>query len=131
MGLGVKNNRDVMQSDQQELIRRCCDLAERFKERAARYDQDASFPVENFEDLKDAGLLGIMIPRDAGGWGADFLTYTKALEQLSMGDASTGLTFNMHNIAVGSLAELNLEGIGGTRERSMKEFRDWIYGETI
>ena len=117
--------------EKEEIVEKCRQLKEVFAKRAPKYDQEGSFPVENFEDLKASGLLGIMIPKEFGGLGADFVTYTKALEQLAMGCSSTALTFNMHNIAVGSIAELNLEGIGGSRGRIMKEFRDWVYHQSI
>ena len=114
-----------------QIIELCRELGQNFVSRAAKYDKEGSFPVENFQEIKDAGLLGIMIPKKYGGMGADFLTYTRALEQLSKGDASTGLTFNMHNIAVGSLSELNIEGIGGSREKRMSEFIGWVYDQSI
>lgn len=117
--------------EKEDIIEKCRQLKEVFAKKAAKYDREGSFPVENFEDLKEAGMLGIMIPKDFGGFGADFITYTKALEQLAMGCSSTALTFNMHNIAVGSIAELNLDGIGGSRGRVMKEFRDWVYDQSI
>ncbi len=114
-----------------QIIQLCSELGQRFVSRAAKYDREGSFPVENFQEIKDSGLLGIMIPQKYGGMGADFLTYTRALEQLSKGDASTGLTYNMHNIAVGSLSELNIEGIGGSREKRMSEFIGWVYNQSI
>ena len=123
------NSRVDLQNDQ--IIEMCRELGKKFSKRAAKYDVEGSFPVENFQEIKDAGLLGIMIPKKYGGMGADFLTYTRALEQLAKGDASTGLTFNMHNIAVGSLAELNVEGIGGSREKRMMEFITWVYDQSV
>ena len=86
-------------TDAEEIVQICKNLADKFRERSAKYDREASFPVENFDDLKQAGLLGIMVPVEKGGLGADFVTYTRALEQLAKGDGSTALTFNMHNIA--------------------------------
>jgi alkylation response protein AidB-like acyl-CoA dehydrogenase len=117
--------------DPDPLLLLCRELAARFKERAAKYDREGSFPVENFEDLKQAGLLGIMVPVHKGGMGANFLRYTQALEQLAIGDAATALTFNMHNIAVGSLAELEIEGVGGSLARGMNRFRDWVFDEAV
>src|SRR5213593_512033 len=106
---------------EESIVSLCQELGNRFAKRAALYDREGSFPVENFQDLKDANLLAIMIPKVDGGLGADFVTYTKALEQLAVGDASTGLAFNMHNIVLGSLAEVNLEGLEGRRGKVMSE----------
>lgn len=114
-----------------ELVALCRELARDFAPRAARYDQTGEFPAEDFEQIKDAGLLAIMVPREAGGLGADFLTYTKALEQLAIGNAATGLTFNMHNIVMGGLAEVHPEAIGGWRGQAMADFRDWAFRQAV
>ena len=102
-------------NEKQALLEKCKGLAKKFSERASKYDLEGTFPVENYKDLKEAGLLGIMVPKEKGGMGIDFVTYTKVLEQLAMGDASTALTFNMHNIAAGSLSEVNADGVGGSQ----------------
>jgi alkylation response protein AidB-like acyl-CoA dehydrogenase len=39
------------------------------------YDRDATFPLENYGDLKSNGLLGICIPTGYGGLGAGYATY--------------------------------------------------------
>lgn len=117
--------------DRAGLIQLCRELGQGFAPRAAKYDREGSFPVENFDDLKKAGLLGIMIPVEHGGMGADFLTYTKALEQLAIGDASTGLTFNMHNIVTGSLSEMGTIDVPGKRGRTMIAFRDWAFEQAV
>ncbi len=111
----------------EEIIANCGKLAEKFRERSARYDREGSFPVENFADIKQAGLLGITVPREFGGLGADFLTYTMALEQLARGDGSTALTFNMHNIAAGHIADVDLSKVTGKRGEKMARFRDWAF----
>jgi alkylation response protein AidB-like acyl-CoA dehydrogenase len=117
----------------EEIVDLCREVSKGFPSRSSKYDRDGSFPVENFEDLKAAGLYGIMVPKEYGGLGADFLTYTKAIEQIGKADSSTGLTFNMHNITIGSLAELDTEirSIGGSRGRVMTEFREWMYDQSV
>ncbi|NND72189.1 MAG: acyl-CoA/acyl-ACP dehydrogenase [Rhodothermales bacterium] len=114
-----------------DIITLCHELGKRFKERAAKHDREGSFPEDDFADLKEAGLLSIMVPKEYGGFGADFVTYTRALEQLAMGCPSTALTYNMHNIAIGSISEVDLEAIPGRHGREMREFRDWIYKEVV
>jgi alkylation response protein AidB-like acyl-CoA dehydrogenase len=103
-----------MKLEHQAIVEKCRELAERFRPRAARYDQTGEFQTENFEDMKSAGLMGIMIPGEYGGLGADFLCYTMAVEQLARGDASTALNFTQHNITIGSLAAFDLAGLKGT-----------------
>jgi len=65
-------------------------------ERAARYDKDAIFPSENFQDFAKNGLLGIAIPKEYGGHGADFKTYMLTAAEIGRYCGATALTFNMH-----------------------------------
>ena len=82
---------------QDELIALARHLAhERFAPRADRHDRDASFPFDDYADLRSEGLLGLCVPEIHGGLGADYETYCLVAEQLAQGNASTALTFNMH-----------------------------------
>ena len=61
---------------QQELMERALRLArERFAPRAERYDREASFPFEDYDDLRAAGLLALCVPERHGGLGAGYRTY--------------------------------------------------------
>ncbi|HFB67222.1 MAG TPA: acyl-CoA dehydrogenase [Aeromonadales bacterium] len=115
----------------EQLMSLCHQLAEVFKTRASKYDDEGSFPVENFADLKATGLLGMMVPKEYGGWGCNFLTYSKALEILATGDASTSLAFNMHNITVGSLAEIPEAPADDRRSGAINNFREWIFEQAV
>ncbi len=82
--------------DSDELVARVASLGPTFAERAVRYDRDASFPTENFADLRAIGFLGLCIPQECGGLGAGFATYARVSEEIGRHCGSTGLTFNMH-----------------------------------
>jgi alkylation response protein AidB-like acyl-CoA dehydrogenase len=69
---------------------------EKFAPRAARYDREASFPFENYADLRAAGLLGICVPREHGGLGADFTTYVMVAAEIGRSCGATALSYNMH-----------------------------------
>ncbi len=69
---------------------------ERFLPRAERYDREASFPFENYDDLREAGLLGLCVPEAYGGLGADFKTYCLVSAEMGRWCGATALTFNMH-----------------------------------
>jgi alkylation response protein AidB-like acyl-CoA dehydrogenase len=69
---------------------------ERFAPRAATHDREASFPFEDYADLRAEGFLGLCIPARYGGLGADYETYCRVSEELAQGNGSTALTFNMH-----------------------------------
>ncbi|MEJ2174278.1 MAG: acyl-CoA dehydrogenase family protein [bacterium] len=81
---------------QRELIASAEALGPKFAERAARYDREASFPFENYDDLRASGLLGLCVPEHFGGRGADFKTYSLVSATIGKYCGATALTFNMH-----------------------------------
>jgi len=70
--------------------------ATRFAPRAAKFDKEAAFPTENYQDMAKEGLLGICIPESEGGLGADLKTYMIAAAEMGRSCGATALTFNMH-----------------------------------
>ena len=94
---------------------------EKFAGRAAGYDASAEFPLENYDDLREAGLLGLRVPRDYGGLGVDPLTFAMCILSVARGCASTGLTLTMHTNVLGSFV-----GSLGTPDQ-----RNWYFGEAI
>jgi len=60
------------------------------------HDRDASFPFENYDDLREAGLLTICVPRAHGGLGADFTTYVMVAAEIGRHCGATALSYNMH-----------------------------------
>ncbi len=93
--------------DQQEirdLTRRFAD--ERIAPRAAEWDKTKTFPRELFTELGELGLMGVCVPEEHGGAGADFLAYVLVLEELSRADAGVGVTVAVHTSA-GTLPILN------------------------
>ncbi len=85
------------QTDRSVWVEQVRELGPAFTERAVRYDQDASFPYENFADLKERGFLGLCVPRRYGGLGASFADYARVSAEIGRYCGATALTFNMHN----------------------------------
>jgi alkylation response protein AidB-like acyl-CoA dehydrogenase len=82
---------------QRELIGIAASLGrQKFAPRAAAYDREARFPFENYEDLRQAGLLKICVPRAHGGLGADFATYVMVAAEIGRHCGATALSWNMH-----------------------------------
>ena len=69
---------------------------EKFAPRAAQYDRDATFPFENYDDMREAGLLRICVPAQYGGFGADFATYVLVAAEIGRHCGATALSYNMH-----------------------------------
>ena len=66
---------------------------------AAEWDREHRFPLELFQRLAELGLMGVCVPEEYGGAGADFLSYILVLEELSRADAGVGVTVAVHTSA--------------------------------
>jgi alkylation response protein AidB-like acyl-CoA dehydrogenase len=66
---------------------------------AAQWDREHHFPRELFGKLAEVGLMGVCVPEEYGGAGADFLSYILVLEELSRADAGVGVTVAVHTSA--------------------------------
>jgi alkylation response protein AidB-like acyl-CoA dehydrogenase len=67
---------------------------------ASEWDKAHHFPKEVFGKLAELGLMGVCVPEEYGGAGADFLSYIIVLEELSRADAGVGVTVGVHTSAV-------------------------------
>ncbi len=81
---------------QRELIELAESLGPAFAKRAEKHDREASFPFENYADLRKSGLLGLCVPESFGGKGADLKTYALVSATIGKYCGATALTFNMH-----------------------------------
>ncbi len=68
----------------------------KFAGRAQQWDESATFPMANFDDLRDAGLLALCVPQADGGGGADYATYMMVAAEIGRFCGATALTWNMH-----------------------------------
>ena len=66
---------------------------------ASQWDREHHFPRELFDKLAELGLMGVCVPEEYGGAGADFLSYILVLEELSRADAGVGVTVAVHTSA--------------------------------
>jgi acyl-CoA dehydrogenase len=83
-----------------EAARRAAKIA---GEHAEDVDARSRFPVEAFAALKQAGLLGIMIPQSLGGAGASLREISEICALLAQRCSSTGMVYAMHQIKTSSL----------------------------
>ena len=84
---------------EQELVRQMMhDFTENeVKPIAAETDKTSTYPRENIEKLFDLGVMGMVVPEEFGGAGADDLSSAIAIEELSKQCASTGDILATHN----------------------------------
>jgi alkylation response protein AidB-like acyl-CoA dehydrogenase len=102
MGSGTPTSRAVDPASALAAARR---LAPRLAQRAAEHDAAGRFPAADFDDLRAAGLLGLMVPAQLGGCGASFADYAAVAAELAAGAGATALIFNMHASVTGALAQ--------------------------
>jgi butyryl-CoA dehydrogenase len=74
--------------------------------RAGEFDQRAEFPYEIVAKMAGLGLMGLPIPEEYGGAGADTLAYALAVEEISRADASVGITLAAH-VSLGTMPFIN------------------------
>jgi alkylation response protein AidB-like acyl-CoA dehydrogenase len=102
-----------------DLVGTAARLASRFAARAAAHDAAGDFPVEDFADLRTAGLFGILVPSRLGGAGAGFADYAAVAYELARGNGATALVFNMHASVTGAMSAVDpalASALGVTRE---------------
>ena len=81
---------------------------------AGEWDREHRFPHDLYPKLAELGLMGVCIPQELGGAGADFLSYILVLEELSRADAGVGVTVAVHTSAV----TLPILTLGSEEQRS-------------
>ncbi len=93
----IAGNPKTLSAQQRELIDLAATLGrDKFAPRAAQHDRDATFPFDNYRDLREAGLLKICVPKALGGLGADFETYVMVAAEIGRHCGATALSWNMH-----------------------------------
>ena len=67
---------------------------------AAERDRTKEFPAENLKQMGELGLMGMMIPFEYEGSGADTVSYVLALSEIAYSCASTAVVMSVHNSIV-------------------------------
>jgi alkylation response protein AidB-like acyl-CoA dehydrogenase len=85
-------------TDEQDLVRQTVrDFAvSRVAPVAEELDREERFPYEIVAGLAELGLMGIPIPEEFGGAGADTVSYAIAIEELTRIDSSVAITVAAH-----------------------------------
>jgi len=80
------------------------ELSRAFAARAEAHDRDGSFAFENIEQLREAGFLSLVTPRDHGGAGRGLSAAVRVIGLVAEGDPSTALVLAMQYIAHAGIA---------------------------
>ncbi|MGF6823135.1 alkylation response protein AidB-like acyl-CoA dehydrogenase [Microbacterium sp. ZKA21] len=89
------------------------DLLERIRERAPIHDRENTFPQQDLEELRDAGYLGILVPKDRGGAGLGLEQAAILQQRLATAAPATALAINMHLVWTGVAKVFSDRGVPG------------------
>ncbi len=93
---------------------------------AGQWDHDHAIPREIIDSMAQLGLMGMNFPVEAGGAGADMVSYCIAIEELSRGCASSGVICSVNN----SLSGWPLHTYG-TPEQHEKYLKPMLQGQKL
>ena len=90
----------VLSPEQQGIKELAAEFADReVAPQAAELDREDRVPFGTLAKLADAGFMGLCVPEEYGGTGADFLSYCLLIEEISRADAGVGVTLAVHTSA--------------------------------
>jgi alkylation response protein AidB-like acyl-CoA dehydrogenase len=115
-------------SPEHELVRSTVrDFAERrVAPMAEELDREHRFPYELVAELAELGLMGMPVPEEYGGAGADTLSYAIAVEELTRVDSSLAITMAAH-ASLGTMPILMF----GTEEQKRQWLPDLASGKRL
>ncbi len=64
---------------------------------ASERDKTGEFPAESLKKMGELGLMGMNVPADYNGAGADTVSYSLALQEIAYACASTAVIMSVHN----------------------------------
>ena len=71
-------------------------LRDQFRAGAAERDRLRQFPYEQCAAFRESGLLGLMVPREHGGYGGTFRELMEVVIAISAGDSNIGQMYQLH-----------------------------------
>ncbi|HEX6956698.1 MAG TPA: acyl-CoA dehydrogenase family protein [Ferrovibrio sp.] len=117
-----------MLTEEQQMVR---DMARSFAQEkllpgAAERDRNGQPPLDLLREMGRLGLMGMVVPEEAGGAGTDFIAYVLALEEIAAADGAVSTIMSVNNSPV--CAALQRYGSAAQKERYLKPLArgEWI-----
>nr|WP_243396290.1 isovaleryl-CoA dehydrogenase [Marinicaulis flavus] len=115
---------DPMIEEMREVVGRWVD--DKLSPRAAEIDEKNLFPRDLWPELGEMGLLGITADEDYGGTGLGYLAHCVAMEEISRGSASVGLSYGAHsNLCVNQI------NLNASKEQKQRYLPKLISGDHL
>jgi butyryl-CoA dehydrogenase len=93
---------------------------------AAERDREGRFPAAELAELAKLGFMGMLVPEEWGGAGADHIGYALALEEIAAGDGAVSTILSVHN-SVGCVPVLRY----GSEEQKQRFLKPMAAGEML
>src|SRR5690242_11908237 len=118
----------MMLSDEQRMLR---DVARDFARTrlapfAAQRDREEKFPAEAVAELGKLGFMGMLVPEEYGGAGADHVGYSLVMEEIAAGEGAVATILSVQN-SVGCMPVLQY----GSEEQKRRFLMPLAKGEML
>jgi len=118
----------MLLTEEQERVRETArDFAQRvLAPQSAEWERRAEFPRAALREMGKLGLLGMTVPPEWDGVGADYVAYAIAIEEIAAGDGAVSTVMSGHN-SVGCMPLVQY----GTPEQKEQYLRPMARGELL
>jgi len=115
-------------TDEQRMLR---DVARDFARKwlapqAAERDREAKFPADAVAELGKLGFMGMLVPEEYGGAGADHVGYALVMEEIAVGEGAVATILSVQN-SVGCVPILQY----GSKEQKRRFLEPMAKGEML
>src|SRR5262245_51709089 len=93
---------------------------------SADWDRESRFPADAVKAMGELGFMGMLVPEEWGGAGADHVAYALALEEVAAGDGACSTIMGVHN-SVACMPILKF----GSQAQKERFLRPLAKGETL
>lgn len=116
----------LLNDEQKQIVAMVRELAkEKVAPHAARWDAEETFPMELKDVFAETGLLGLAVPEEYGGAGADLLTRVLVIEEMAKVDASAALMLAVQDLGMTPIV------VGASEEQKAKWLPKFATGEWL
>ncbi|MEM9578616.1 MAG: acyl-CoA dehydrogenase family protein [Pseudomonadota bacterium] len=99
---------------------------EKLAPKSSEWDRSGTFPKEEIAEMGALGLMGMLVPEDYDGVGADHVSYAVALMEIAAGNGAMSTIMSVHN-SVGCMPVLRF----GTEDQKERFLRPMARGEWL
>jgi alkylation response protein AidB-like acyl-CoA dehydrogenase len=108
--LSAERTQFDLSDDQRQIGALAAEVAQReIAPHIAQWDREHAFPRALYGKLNEVGIMGIVVPEEYGGVGADYVSYALAIEELARVDAGTAVTVSVHSMICSAVLRLGTE----------------------